>query len=433
VSPDVVVCGAGAGGLAAARALHDAGLDVLVLDRQREAPRVAKGELLQPEAVRILDAWAALPALRETGAVPVDRLAIRDARGALQLGLDYRDIPGGPWSILCVPYPDVLSALQRCLDPAVEVRRGALVEGLLRDHAGRVSGVQVTEDGTCTEIPARLVIAADGCSSRLRRAAGLTASRSTYPHRLLAVELPGADVAPEVCAYLTDRGLRLVYPLPGGRCRLYVQVHPDEWRGPAAVSPGAWCDQLLAEVPALAPLGDALRAALPGKQVLAVYRLRAPRLTTPGLALAGEAAHAVHPMAAQGMNCSLADAEALAGQILAMGGTDNAALDRALLGYQSARLGRLDHTATVSHNAARMLTVTAGLGRWLGRRMMRRTAANPRLRRLTAGNLAGVAIRPLRPLDRLYQLGLLTDRQAGSPAGTSPASDTAPASGGINP
>lgn len=432
MSPDVVVCGAGVGGLAAARALGGAGLDVLVLDRQREAPQVAKGELLQPESVRILDAWAALPALRETGAVPVDRLAIRDPHGSLQLGLDYRDLPGGPHSILCAPYPDVLRALEHCLDPAVEVRRGVLVEGLLRDHTGRVSGVQVTEDGTRSEIPARLVIAADGASSRLRRAAGLTASRSTYPHRLLAVELSGADVTPEVCAYLTDRGLRLVYPLPGGRCRLYVQVHPDEWRGPAAVSPGAWCDELVAEVPALGPLGDALRSALPGKQILAVYRLRAPRLTTPGLALAGEAAHAVHPMAAQGMNCSLGDAEALAGQILAMGGTDTAALDRALLRYQSARLRRLDHTATVSHNAARMITVTSGLGRRLGRRMMRHTAANPRLLRLTAGNLAGVAIRPLRPLDRLYQFGLMTDRHAGAPSGTAPPTETMPASGGIN-
>jgi hypothetical protein len=165
----------------------------------------------------------------------VDRLAIRDARGALQLGLGYRDIPGGPWSILCVPYPDVLRALQRCLDPAVEVRHGALVEGLLRDHAGRVSGVQVTEDGICTKIPARLVIAADGCSSRLRRDAGLTASRSTYPHRLLAVELPGADVAPEVCAYLTDRGLRLVYPLPGGGKRVWQPAdgYVDEGQGTA--------------------------------------------------------------------------------------------------------------------------------------------------------------------------------------------------------
>jgi hypothetical protein len=86
-------------------------------------------------------------------------------------------------------------------------------------------------------------------------------------------------------------------------------------------------------------------------------------------------------------------------------------------GYQLARRGRLDHTGTVSHNAARMLTLTAGIGRRLGRRMMRHTAGNPRLVRLTAGNLAGVTIQPLNAIDRLYQLGLLTDRRADARAG----------------
>jgi 2-polyprenyl-6-methoxyphenol hydroxylase-like FAD-dependent oxidoreductase len=432
VSPDVVICGAGVGGLAAARALREVGLDVLVLDRQRDTPQVAKGELLQPESVRILDAWAATPALRETDAVPVDRLAIRDPHGILKLNLGYRDLPGPYRSILCTRYPDVLDALTRCLDPAVEVRRGVLVEDLIRDHTGRISGVRVTQDGNRSEIPARLVIAADGPSSRLRQAAGLTATRKTYPHRLLAVELSDVDVAAEVCAYLTDRGLRLVYPLPHGRCRLYVQVHPDEFRGPSTAPPDAWCNQLVAEVPALAPLGDALRTALPRRQVLAVYRLSAPRLSTPGLVLAGEAAHAVHPMAAQGMNSCLADAEALADQIHATGDTDTAALDRALLGYQSARLARLNHTATISHNAARMLTLTPGPGQRLGRRMMRHTAANPRLVRLTAGNLSGVAIQSLRPMDRLYQLGLLSDRRANAPIGGAPAGGADPTHGGMN-
>jgi cation diffusion facilitator CzcD-associated flavoprotein CzcO len=42
VSPDVVVCGAGVGGLAAARALRAAGLEVLVLDRQRDTPATSR-------------------------------------------------------------------------------------------------------------------------------------------------------------------------------------------------------------------------------------------------------------------------------------------------------------------------------------------------------------------------------------------------------
>ena len=407
MTPDVVVCGAGVGGLASAHALSALGLSVLVLDRRSGPADVAKGELLQPEAVRILDDWGLLADVRATGAVPVGRLTIRGPSGAAVLDLDYGPLPGSYRQILCTEYATLLRVLARRLDPGVQVRRGVLVEGVLRDATGRVTGVRTAG----RDVPARLVVAADGLSSRLRKDVGVRTRRQPYDHRLVAFDLAGVPVADEVSAYLTDRGLRLVYPLPGGRCRLYVQVGPDELRrGPIA----RWVDGVLAGMPALEPLAGALRASLHSRQVLGVCRLRAHRLAVPGLALVGESAHAVHPMAAQGMNSSLADAQTLAAALTQAGdaGLEPAAVDRALREYHAVRQPRLDHTATVSHNAARMLTLTAGLGRRMGRRMMRHTASNPRLLRITAGNLAGVAIRPLTPVDRLYQLGLLTDRSA---------------------
>ncbi|MFI6761840.1 FAD-dependent oxidoreductase [Micromonospora sp. NPDC050417] len=421
MSYDVVICGAGVGGLASARALGALGLSVLVLERQAAPVEVAKGELLQPESVRILDRWGVLPALRTGGAVPVGRLAIRDPAGRILLGLDYDALPGTYRQILCTGYPNVLHALAGTLGPTVEIRRGVLVEGALRDPTGRVTGVRAVDGGKPVEIDARLVVAADGLSSRLRRSVGLDGIRRDYDHKLVAFDLPGVQVADEVSAYRAGHGLRLVYPLPGDRCRLYVQIRRDELRGLGGDALAAWCDRVLTGVPALTPLADALRTHLRQRQILAVYRLRAPRLAVPGLALVGEAAHAVHPMAAQGMNSSLGDAEALADLLDATGGTDTGTLDRVLADYHTTRLRRLDHTATVSHHAARMLTSTTGLARLVGGRMMRHTAANPRLLGLTTGNLAGVAPHRLTPVDRLYQLGLLGDRRAYAGSGQSPA------------
>ncbi len=403
---DVLICGAGVGGLAAARAFGAAGLRVIVTDRRATPPRVAKGELLQPEAVRLLQQWGTLPA-----AVPVDRLAIRDPAGRMLLPLDYSVLGGDHRQILCADHPAILAALAHEPDPGVDLRLGVPVQGLLRGVGGRVTGVRAGG----AEITAGLVVAADGVSSTLRAEAAIPVQRKPYPHRLVAFELPGAAVEPEVTAYLADRGLRLVYPLPGGRARLYVQVRPEELREGAFRDPDAWIRALLDEVPALAPLGPALRTHLDRRQNLAVQRLRTPRLGVPGLALVGESAHAVHPMAAQGINSSLADAAVLAElTAAALHARDTAAVDDALLDYQRRRLPRLDHTATVSHNAARMLTTTGGAARLLGRRMMRHTATNRRLLRLTTGNMSGVELRPLRPVDRLYQFGLLTDRHAGT-------------------
>jgi 2-polyprenyl-6-methoxyphenol hydroxylase-like FAD-dependent oxidoreductase len=413
VKPDVVVAGAGAGGLASARALGALGMAVLVLDRRGAPVTVAKGEILQPETVRILDRWGALETLRATGARPVSRLAIRDCAGQPLLSLDYGMLPGPYRQILCADYADLQASLAEGLASGVEIRRGVRVTGVLRDASGRTAGVQVAGAGADSEIRAPLVIAADGMSSRLRKAAGVAVVRREYPHRLLAFDVAGAEVADEVSAFRTPRGLCLVYPLPGGRCRLYVQVKPDEFREGGMTGLAGWCDRLLADVPAIRPLETAVRASLDRRQLLAVYRLRAQRLSVPGLALVGEAAHAVHPMAAQGVNSSLADAEAIADAIAAEPGDPQAAaVDRALEAYQAARAPRLDHIAIVSHNASRMITSVSGLPKLLGARMMRGTAANPRLLRMTAANLSGVSVQPLSLRDRFYQMGLLTDRQA---------------------
>ncbi|MFC4494292.1 FAD-dependent oxidoreductase [Streptomyces ovatisporus] len=415
---DVVVCGAGAGGLAAARALGEIGLRVLVVDKQRSPRPVAKGEVLQPGALRVLRRWGAERLLESRGALRLGRLVVRDAHGAPLMELDYGQLPAEDRSLLAHDHLSVLDALTAGLGESVEVRRGVRVEEALRDGTGRVVGVRLAERGQGQprqaqqhDVHAPLVVAADGIGSRLRRAAGVGGRRSEYPHRLVSFELNGVAARPDdFSAYLTARGLRLVYPLPDGRVRLYVQARPEELRGLDGAEFARWSEAAVREVPALAPLAGALPAAAGTRQLFPVARFLAERLTAPGLALVGESAYAVHPMAAQGMNTAITSAGALADSLACgTGELSPETVDAALRAYEQDRLPVLAQAARTSDNAARMVTDLSLPGRLLGRRAVRCSGANPRLLHTITYNMAGLGPRPLTLLDRLQQLGLLPD------------------------
>ncbi|RLL65964.1 NAD(P)/FAD-dependent oxidoreductase [Streptomyces sp. Z26] len=450
---DVLVCGAGVAGLAAAHGLGGLGLRVLVLDKQRAPRDVAKGEVLQPGALRVLRRWGTEEVLRRRGGVALDRLVVRAATGGALMALDYGRLPEGDRGLLAHDHRDILAALTEGLADGVEIRRGTLVREALRAADGRITGLVLADgprggsagggaadgsdgaDGTgngTRVVRAPLVVAADGIGSRLRRDAGIDGRRVDYPHRLVSVELTGADPAPDdFSAYLTDRGLRLVYPLPGGRVRLYLQTAPDELRGLGPDGFGGWLTAAVAEVPALAGLLSGLADAVATRQVFAVHRYLADDLTAPGLALVGESGYAVHPMAAQGMNTAITCAAALTDQVARRLGTDQAddrtdpaaraagrprltagAVDAALAAYRADRRPFLASAARTSANAARMVTDLAWPGRVVGRRAVRCTGANPRLLDVVTHNMAGLGPLPLTPLDRLQQVGLLPDPRA---------------------
>jgi 2-polyprenyl-6-methoxyphenol hydroxylase-like FAD-dependent oxidoreductase len=404
----VVVCGAGAAGLAVACALGRLGIEVLLLEKRPRPAPVAKGELLQPGSLRILREWGVAERLTAAGAVRLGRLVVRDVAGTPQVDLNYGDLPAADRWLLAHDYSTILETLTASVPSTVEVRRGVLVEALLCTD-GRVCGVRADQE----DIPAALVVAADGLSSRLRGDAGIAVTRSDYPHRLLALELQDVpEVERDLSAYVTDRGLRLRYPLPSGRVRLYAQVGKHELRGVDSEGLTKWTDRLVTETPALKPLTDAIRVALPRRQVLPVSRFLAPRLEVPGLALVGEAGHAVHPMVAQGMNSTIADAHWLATVLRQGGSLAPSVVDHALRRYTEERLVDLKHIGRTSHNAARMITDLSPAGMLLGRRALRCTGANRRISYTIMHTMAGLGVHPLTPLDRLHQIGLLPDPRA---------------------
>lgn len=213
-------------------------------------------------------------------------------------------------------------------------------------------------DGRTVE--ARLVIGADGARSFVRDAAGIPTRSIPYgqsgvvanfkcerPHRSVAFQWFRAD---GVLAWL---------PLPGNRISMVwstAQDHADELLG---LSREALCQKV-------SEAGSYCLGALELVTEAAAFPLslmRAKSLIAPRIALVGDAAHVVHPLAGQGVNLGFGDAEVLAAELqgassLASSVTDPGA--RMLLRrYERAR----------AEDVMAMQAATHGLSRLFGSRV----------------------------------------------------------------
>jgi len=195
--------------------------------------------------------------------------------------------------------------LRRCRDVvAVAPARvtGSVLDGELRViRCEREAGEQV--------IRARLVVAADGARSALREAAGIGAEHWTYDQTAIVTTMTTQRFHDHV-AYerFTAQGPIAVLPLDQGRCGVVWTRRPQEAERLMALSDEAF----LAEFQSAFGfrLGRLLR--IGARQAYPLALSRAGRHVATRLAIVGNAAQALHPIAGQGFNLGLRDAASLA-------------------------------------------------------------------------------------------------------------------------
>jgi 2-octaprenyl-6-methoxyphenol hydroxylase len=169
--------------------------------------------------------------------------------------------------------------------------------------------LQVEAGGEAGEIRARLVVAADGARSTLREQAGVSAEHWDYGQTAIISTMTTQRFHDHV-AYerFTPDGPIAVLPLADGRCGIVWTRRPEEAERLMAL-PDA---EFLAELQAAFGfrLGRLLR--IGARQSYDLALSRAARYVAPRLAIVGNAAQAMHPIAGQGFNLGLRDAASLA-------------------------------------------------------------------------------------------------------------------------
>lgn len=171
--------------------------------------------------------------------------------------------------------------------------------------------VEIDNDGATETLTARLVAAADGADSPIRTAVGIRARRVDYDQNAIVttvtVELPHQGTAYE---RFTDTGPLALLPYPGVTGRMGVV-----WSMPRAAT-SALLALEDAEFLALltAQFGERLGAfsAVGKRHTYPLFLTRVAEHVRPRLALIGNAAHTVHPVAGQGFNLGLRDVAVLA-------------------------------------------------------------------------------------------------------------------------
>ncbi len=309
----VAVVGGGIAGLSVAAHLAAVGIGATVHERSLHSGHAGWGIQLSPNATRLLHRLGVVI----PDAVPIATIEVLRWDGAPV----ERTVVGGYGA----PYlTTTRAALHRAL--AGPVRHGQRCLGVVE----REDEVELRLDGD--RLPADLVVGADGIHSTVRRAL--------------------VDDRPRASGLTVHRGLAAAVPRPDPVVRVWLGPRAHVVRYPVAPD-GPW--NVVAVAPAGVPVGTAFdgwhaeaRTVLDGAGALVASALhdRAPldRWCTARIALAGDAAHALLPFAAQGANQAIEDAATLA---VCLRGAGPAEVPEALRRYQARRVPRLARVAAL--------------------------------------------------------------------------------------
>jgi len=319
---DVLVAGGGPAGCTTAAAMAQLGLRTLLADAGQDRRKQLAGELLHPIGVEELTAFGFSEVLRSGGA-PIIGFAVVDgektallpyAPGNRGLGIEHH--------ALVTPLLDVLEKRGD-----VEVRRRSRV-ALVSDGP---DGVEVTlsREGQSERVRTRMLVAADGRASPLRRSLGIAEQHVRLSTMIgVMVEASALPHAGRGHLFIGGPAPVLAYPISDSQARVMVDL-------PLGSSP----ERVRTEQEILSGVPEPLRQA-----ILVALQREAPLVASNDtrimdqvykghVVLVGDAAGCCHPLSASGMASAVRDARVLH-RVMAEASND---VPRALAAYARAR------------------------------------------------------------------------------------------------
>ncbi|MEX1199044.1 MAG: UbiH/UbiF/VisC/COQ6 family ubiquinone biosynthesis hydroxylase [Pseudohongiellaceae bacterium] len=322
---DVVIVGAAMTGATLACALAGTGLRVALLDRAmpdsditletgRFEPRVSALTPASASLFEQLGVWGDMARRRVS---PYSSMRVWEADGTASISFDASEIHADMLGYI-VENRVIQAALHRRLDDCPDVER-LEASGIRSLQRGGDAVLLRLDDGR--SLRTRLLVGADGARSTVRRLAGFRTREWEYGHRAIVTTVK-VEQSHQQTAWqrFSDEGVLAFLPLrdaAGGSdadryCSIVWSLLPERAEQYLAMDPGAFAAQL----------GAAFEHRLGAIQSVAerfsfpLYQCHATEYVQDRVALIGDAAHSIHPLAGQGANLGLLDARALADVII---------------------------------------------------------------------------------------------------------------------
>jgi len=323
---DVVIVGGGLVGASLAAALQTSGLSLALLDSLDTIKPTTDWDsriyAISPGSRSFLEQSGVWPLLNPDRIATVEAMRVFGDTGA---ELEFSAYQMGAEELACILEN---SALQYALWQKLQQQENLTLLQPARGTSLNFSdeAAELTlEDGRT--VSTKLVVGADGRDSWVRNQAGIHAAPDDYQQfgvvANFTCELPHRGVAYQW--FQTD-GILALLPLPDKRVSMVWSVSPEKSANLLALAHNELCAQIAAA--SQHTLGRLEVITAPAAFPLLMLTL--PHIVAPRLALIGDAAHNIHPLAGQGVNTGFRDARQLA-QLLRDRGMQNDCGDAHLL------------------------------------------------------------------------------------------------------
>jgi 2-octaprenylphenol hydroxylase len=338
---DIIIIGGGLVGASLAAALKHSGLSLALVESQPASVLVehqaadSKAEwdsrvyAISPGSRTFLEQCGAWSLLNAARIASVESMRVYGDTGA---ELEFSAYQMGVAELACIVEN---SALQHALWQVLQTQENLT---LLDSH--RCASLQFTADNALLmledgrTLKANLIVGADGRDSWVREQAGIRAAPVDFQQygvvANFSTELPHRDIAYQ---WFQPDGILALLPLPGNRVSMVWAVSPEQSARLLKIS----VEELCAEVgiASLHTLGNLQLITPPA--AFPLHMLVLPKISAPRVALIGDAAHNMHPLAGQGVNVGFRDARQLSSTLLDRGAQIDCGAAQLLRRYERKR------------------------------------------------------------------------------------------------